>query len=789
MRRRGGGTPRNLDIDDTLRIAKQIAEALEAAHDRGIIHRDLKPANIKLRADGTVKVLDFGLAKAIGAAAAAGATASDPANSPTITSPAITEMGLILGTAAYMAPEQARGRVVDKRADIWAFGVVLFEMLTSKRAFQGEDVTETLAAIIQRDPDWHALPVATPAAIRLLLRRCLEKDPKRRLHDIADARIEIDEARSGARDIAPLPAPAPSHKGTLFAWGLTVILASVVAAIAGWLLRPVPVVPETRLEINTPPTTDPAFAISPDGRKVVFVAASGGPMQLWLRSFGDTLAWPLPGTVHGTFPFWSPDGKSIGFFADTKLMRVDIDGGSVRTLASGVPVPIGGSWGADGTILFSGNPGGPVQRTTAEGGPPRDVTRVEAPRERGHFLPQFLPDGRRFLFYMSGSAEVVGVYVGELETGRKTRLFAADGAARFIDPGYLVFARGPQVLAQAFDSDRATLLGDVVSLADGLKGRVGLSASPDGTIAYRTTPGDSGQRQLVWVDRAGRERERLVYDGSAAQSPALSHDGRYVAIFRFLNGNMDLWSYDRKRELWDRLTFDPGDDIYPLWSPDDRSIIYAGVRNAGKLGLYRRHLSEPPDSERPLLKEPGNDNAMDWSPDGKYVLFSRGTSKGDFDIWALSLIDSAAEPFKLIATDANESLPQFSPDGKWIAYQSDKLGREEIYVRPFPGPGTDVRVSSEGGIQPRWNPKDDELFYLGGDDRMMAVPVRMGTGTTIDAGKAEALFPTTIGSTVRLRYRQQYVVAPDGKSFGLNSVVDEPKPSPIVVITNWKPKQ
>ena len=402
-------------------------------------------------------------------------------------------------------------------------------------------------------------------------------------------------------------------------------------------------------------------------------------------------------------------------------MRVDIDGGSVRTLASNVAVPIGGTWGTDGTILFAGNPGGPVHRITAEGAGMADVTRVEAPRERGHFYPQFLPGGRRFLFYMSGSPEAAGVYVGELDSGRKTRLLSADGPARYVDPGYLVFQRGPQVLVQTFDANSATLSGDVVTLAEGLKGRVTLSASLAGTIAYRTTPGDSGQRQLVWVDRSGREFERVVYDGSAAQSPALSHDGRYVAIFRFLNGNMDLWSYDRKRELWDRLTFDPGDDIYPLWSPDDRSIIFAGVRNAAPLGLYRRVLNDPPERERPLLKAPGGEFSMDWSADGRYLLFSRATSNSGPDIWALSLTDPGAEPFEVVVTDANEGLPQFSPDGKWIAYQSDKLGREEIYVRPFPGPGPDVRVSSDGGIQTRWNPSGKELFYIGGDDRMMAV--------------------------------------------------------------------
>ena len=799
-----------IPLTDALPIARQIADALEAAHGQGTIHRDLKPANIKIKgasartstrqpdghavaphsasdiADGTVKVLDFGLAKALSPVGATGAAAGDLANSPTITSPAMTEKGLILGTAAYMAPEQARGRVVDKRADIWAFGVVLFEMLTGTRAFPGEDATDTLAAVLQREPDWHALPAATPAAVRRLLGRCLEKDPKRRLHDIADARIEIDEARSGAREVAMVP-PAASRTRGVLTWGLTVVVASVAAAAAGWFLRPVPVAREARLEITTPPTFDPAFAMSPDGRKVAVVASSDGPMQLWVRSLDDGIARPLRGTANGTLPFWSPDGKSIGFFADSKLLRVDIEGGSVRALVPNAAVPLGGSWGTDGTILFASNPGGPIQRIPAEGGNATDVTRVEAPRERGHFSPQFLPGGRRFLFFMSGNPETTGIYVAELDTGRKTRLLQADGSARYVEPGYLVFPRGPQVLAQAFDADSATLHGEVITIADGLKGRIVLSVAPNGTVAYRTAPGDSGQRQLVWVDRAGREFERVVYDGSAAQSPALSHDGRHVAIFRFVNGNMDLWSYDRKRELWDRLTFDAGDDIYPLWSPDDRTMIFAGVRNAAPLGLYRRLISDPPERERPLLKAAAGEFPMDWSTDDRYLLFGRVGPKTGPDIWALSLTEPGREPFEVVVTDANEGLAQFSPDGKWIAYQSDKLGREEIYVRPFPGPGPETRVSSDGGIQARWNPKAPELFYIGADDRMMAVSITVKPDGTVDAGKPEALFPTTIGSTVRLKYRQQYVLSPDGKSFGLNSVVDQPRPSPIAVILNWQP--
>jgi Tol biopolymer transport system component len=768
-----------IPLDEALKIARQIALGLEAAHAQGIVHRDLKPANIKVRADGTVKLLDFGLARA-----ERDVVPSDA--SPTITSPAaLTAVGVVLGTAAYMSPEQARGYPADKRSDIWAFGGVLFEMLTGRCAFPGATVTDTLASVMRAEPDWRALPADTPAGIRLLLRRCLEKDADRRLHDIADARLEIDDASSGAREPAAIAAPPARERKLLTAGAALVVL--TLAALGGWFLRTSPDQPETRLELTTPATTDAAFALSPDGRKVVFVAPDGGQMKLWIRSLDDGVARPLPRTEGATFPFWSPDGKSLGFFGKAKLNRVDIDGGNVKSLVPGVAVPLGGSWSADGTILFAENPGGPIRRVPANGGDVVDVTTVAVPGERGHSFPQFLPGGRRFLFVMSGNSETRGVYVGDLDGGQKKRLLDASGTAVYVAPGYLVFARGKQLLAQRFDAESATLSGDVMTIGELGGATTRLSASAAGTVAYRTQPGDSGQRQLVWIDRSGRELERVVYAGSAAQGPALSHDGRFVAVFRFIDGNMDLWSYDRKRQLWDRLTRDPGDDIYPLWSTDDRRIIYAAMRRGTRLGLYQRVLSAPPESEEPLLKAPGGEFAMDWSSDGKHVLFTRYSPTRGVDIWALAVDDRTAEPFEMVATDANEGLAQFSPDGKWIAYESDRSGTEEIYIRPFSGPGPDVRVSAEGGIQARWNRNGRELFYLGGDDWLRSVPVAFKPDGTLDVGRADKLFATTIGSTVRLRYRQQYSVSADGQSFMINSAVDVPAPGPIELIMNWKP--
>ena len=428
------------------------------------------------------------------------------------------------------------------------------------------------------------LPAGTPPAIRRLVRRCLEKEAARRLHDIADARLEIEDAVNGTSD-APVQQAAAAGRRWIAWTAAATIAVSGAAAAAAWMFRARPVVPEARLEMNTPPTRDASIAVSPDGRTIAYVVTAAGQPQLWLRSLDSASPRLLAGTEHATLPFWSPDSRSIGFFAEVFLKRVDVDGAAAQTLKSQIGVPIGGSWNRDGVILFSDNPAGPISRVSASGGVSTAVTRVDTPRQRGHHLPQFLPDERHFLFFVTGGADARGVYVGQIDRPETTRLFDADGAATYAAPGYLLFVRGRKFYAQRFDPDTRALRGDPFGMDERVTGNNFVTASGAGPIAYRSSPPDSGQRQLVSLDRAGRQLDKVVYADTAAQGPALSHDGRRIAVYRFADGNMDLWSYDTRRRTWDRLTFDPGDDIFPLWSQDDTAMVYSAVRREGTLSL------------------------------------------------------------------------------------------------------------------------------------------------------------------------------------------------------------
>ncbi|MEQ1761254.1 MAG: protein kinase [Vicinamibacterales bacterium] len=798
-RRAGPSGPAGLPLDEALPIAKQIAEALEAAHEQGIIHRDLKPANIKVRPDGTVKVLDFGLAKAMenvgrdfspaGHAGSKDPAYVPPSQAPTITTPAMmTGAGMILGTAAYMSPEQARGKAVDKRADIWAFGAVLFEMLTGARTFEGEDIAETLGAVIHKEPLWSRLPTATPSAIRTVLRRCLQKDPRQRLRDIGDVRLALD----GAFDAVSLQG---TNAAGATSGGRRVWMVACGVAVLGLLALSVPVVrhlrevpplaaAEMRLDITVPPapTADPAsVALSPDGHTVVFAAEFEGRQQLWVRVLDAASARPLAGTEGSLqFPFWSPDSRSVGFFANGKLKRLDLERGIVESLADATNGR-GGAWNADGTILFAPTSSGALFTVAAAGGQPMAVTRLQKPQQTDHRFPQFLPDGRHFLFYARGTPEGRGVYVGELGHAEARRLLDVDAAAVYVSSGHLMFVRDGALFAQRFSPEQMTLAGepyivvDRVAINEGVS-LAALSASTAGSFVYR-----SGRRrsQFVWVDRSGNVvRAAGEPDDVLALNPSLSFDGRRLALQRNVNGNWDIWLLDMELGVLNRLTSNPGTDTRPAWSADGTHVVYSSSRD-GVIGLYQQ---VPAASERAELLL-ANASSPDFSRDGQFVLFSRNAGS---DLWGAPLTRDRT-PFPVAQTPFQERNGQLSPDGTWIAYESDESGRSEVYVRPFRGPGGARQITAGGGGQVRWGRDGRELFYLAPDGRLMAVSFQVaGDGRGTEVGVAVPLFSARIGSAQQGPNGAQYVVSPDGQRFLLNTVIEDPSSAPITVVLNWK---
>jgi Tol biopolymer transport system component len=768
---------------EALDICRQIAEALEAAHELGIVHRDLKPGNVMITPNGAVKVLDFGIAKMRAAEASPGLMDSSDALSA----------GMVLGTPSYMSPEQARGKPVDKRTDIWAFGCVLYELLTGRRAYDGETVTDTLAAVVEREPDWSALPASTPATVEDLLRRCLHKDPRWRLRDIGDARIEVAGDRDQPRRDIPVHVA-----GTRLVWILSIIL-PIAALLALWWLRPAPPLSEMRVEITTPPSADPvSVAISRDGQKLVFVGTHEGRSRLWLRSLSSVSSRPLAGTDGASCPFWSPNSASIGFFADGKLKRIDIDSGSVRVLSAALSC--GGTWNADDTILYAAPLFGPISRVSARSGEPApekrvDVTRIDRPRHLRHRLPQFLPDGRHFLFYVAASPEARGIYVGDLNGSEPQRLLDADTAAVYVPSGHLLFVRQGTLFAQAFDPAGMVLTGNPFPVDEHVafnptKYVAAVSGSSTGIVIYRAGSA-AGRRQFLWFDRSGKEIGRVGDPDSADPlDPSLSPDGQRVALHRTVNGRADVWLLENGRAALSRFTSEEiaGAGVgasRPIWSPDGTKIVFAALPKK-VTDLFR--ISVRGGNAELLLDTDQPKAATDWSTDGRFLLYRSFDWKTGWDIWALPMGEdgSPGTRIQVVRTNSDETNGQLSPDGKWVAYQSNETGRFEIYVQPFPGPGPKSAVSRNGGAQVRWRRDGKELFYIALDDRLMAVPMQVSAnGQSIEMGAPAPLFTTHIGGAVEGANRQQYMVSTDGQQFLMNTIIEEAV-LPIIVLLNWK---
>jgi eukaryotic-like serine/threonine-protein kinase len=780
-----------IPLNDTLTMARQMADALEAAHEKGIVHRDLKPANIKITPDGVVKVLDFGLAKA----ASGDAAPVDLTQSPTMTIGGTRE-GVILGTAGYMSPEQAKGRSADKRADVWAFGIVLYEMLTGRQAFAGETTSDVLAKVIEREPDWTALPASTPPRLRELLRRCARKDPKTRLQAIGDARVQIEELISGTADetIGVVATPPRAQKRARLAWTVTTLSLAIIAALAIpatlYFRRVAPEPLVTRFEIATPPTSDPgSFALSADGRQLAFVAMAEGTPRLWVRRLDQVTAQSLAGTEGARYPFWKPDGRTIGFFADGKLKTIDL--GSVEShVVADAPTGRGGTWNHDGVIVFA--PAGFVlMRVTATGGTPVPVTQL--PSGRGsHRFPQFLPDGRHFL-YLGGTGRGVeqDMFVGSLDGPESKRVRAARSVAVFAPPASLLWVEEGVLVAQPFDPVHAVVTGEPIPVVqdvglDEAVYRGAFAVSATGVLAHRTGVGE--RRQLTWVDRAGVVQGTAgAPDEAGLSGVELAPDGKRVAVVRTVQGNTDVWLIDTGRDVSSRFTLHPGLDGLPLWSSDGTRVVFSSRRNDAE-NLFEK-AANGAGEERPLLPSGELKMALDWSRDGRWLLYGTRHPKTGLDLWAAPMAGDG-KPVPVIDAPFDETAGQFSPDGRWVAYQSNESRPVQIYIRPFPGPGSPRQLTTAGGSQPRWRPDGKELFYVALDGRLMAVPIAVGADRQLETGTAVALFRPQLATGPNINSggtgsRAQYAVARDGRRFLMNVTVAEATPTPITVVLNW----
>ncbi len=791
-----------LPTDSAIAMARQIAEALEAAHERGIIHRDLKPANIKIATSGKVTVLDFGIAKALRVEAAVPATDAG-------VSFATTRSGMVIGTPGYMSPEQATSGEVDRRADIWAFGCVVFEALAGRGPFAGATVAEILVGVLEREPDWKALPRDVSPALEDLLARCLRKDARHRLQDIGDARIAIEEMQAGhARAFTSLLLPRrQSFRRSARAWTIAtglMVLALSLAGLWGVRQRAVPVASPAQLVVQLPPgvvlpldTEHPVLALSPDGTVLVFVGESGGTRRLYQRALRDAESRPIPGTEDAASPFFSPNGDWVGFFVASTIRKVATAGGPPVTVHASTPMTVnrGASWMGADSVIFAASANSGLTLSSMAGAPPLPHSKwvyITRDVNAAYAWPEALPDGRTVLFTDNGSDERVSTpaqsRVSALSRTDKAVTTLVNGAtsARYSATGHLLFARTGALYATYFDANRARINGPERRILDSViaepNGAAHFAVSASGVLAYIKGGTIVRQHELVWVDRQGTAVQ-LLDNGRAFSFPRLSPDGNRLALGSPTGANDDVWILDLTRKTLDRVTSHAGEDFEPVWNPDGSRLAMASERNDDEGPGLAWTISANFQLEG-VLRTPGIGNweyPTSWSPDGKWLAYTRDRAGSASDVELLPT-SGAPVPVPFAATAASEMAGMFSPSGRWMAYVSDATGRNEVYVQPFPGPGAREQLSANGGTEPQWSRDGRELFYREGA-RLMAVPV--GVGAALTPGVPVMLFEGRYDQSPYGGRSANYDVAPDGRHFLMVRRKRPTEPTVIHIVFNW----